>query len=250
MSISHQGNVRISLSAAPTAVGTGILARPEVAVRDDLLRAAFELHQGPAQYLANATMRLQLCLSLLAEEPDRVPVLLHQSIECTQAALESIRACIDRFRHPVPTVVPRIGTHLCVTIDRLRSLTQAEFHVNVGDIGTVPHAIAEGLAAVAAEALTNAAKHADAKHISVTLSARNGTITLKVGDDGRGFDWAAVRRRSRERNRAGLFLMRAQIRLLGGELRIRSAPSKGTQVSTVIPANAQFALTTHPLRFA
>jgi signal transduction histidine kinase len=129
-------------------------------------------------------------------------------------------------------------------------LTQAQFHVNVGDIGTVSDTIAEGLAAVAAEALTNAAKHADAKHISIALCARNDTISLKVGDDGRGFDWAAVRRRSKDGNGAGLLLMKAQIRLLGGELRIRSAPSKGTLVSALIPVNEQFAVRTHHLGLA
>ncbi|HEX2712269.1 MAG TPA: ATP-binding protein [Candidatus Acidoferrales bacterium] len=213
------------------------MAEPEVAVREDLLRAAFEIHQGPAQYLANALMRLRMCLALLAEEPHQAQGLLYQSLECTQAALESIKASIDRLQCPPTTVAPSIANNLCLTIDRMRSLTAAEFHVNMGDLGTVPREIAEGLAALGTEALTNAARHADANHISLTLYARNGALTLEVADDGKGFDQAALRCRRRNRTRVGLFLMRAQSRLLGGRLQIRSAPSQGTLVRVVIPLN-------------
>lgn len=215
-----------------------VLVEPEAAIREDLLRAAFEIHQGPAQYLANALMRIRMCLALLADEPHQAQGLLYQSLECTQAALESIRANIDRLQRPA-TIVPSIANNLRVTIDRLRSSTAAQFHVNMGEIGTVPRAISEGLAALGAEALTNAGKHAEANHISVMLCARNGALTLEVADDGKGFDQAALRSRSRDRNGVGLFLMKAQSRLLGGRLRIRSAPNKGTVVRAVIPLHGR-----------
>ena len=218
-------------SAEPLPVVVG----HDAAARENLLRIAFEIHQGPAQYLANALMRLRMCLSLLGEEPDQAQKLLAQSLECTQAALESIKASIDRLESPPTTIVPSIAHFLCVTIDRLRSLTAAEFHVNMGDVGIVPQAVAEGLAALGAEALTNAAKHAGARHISVTLYARNGALTLEVADDGKGFNQTVPRRRGRDRNGAGLSLMKAQGRLLGGRLCIRSAPAKGTLVKAVIP---------------
>lgn len=243
MARSHPGKEGTSLFACPAlAEPLPVLADPEVAVREDLLRVAFEMHQGPAQHLANALMRLRMCLALLAEEPHQAQELLYQSLECTQAALESIKASIDKLQYPPTTLVPRIQNYLCMTIDRLRSLTAAEFDVHMDDVGTVSRAIAEGLAALGAEALTNAAKHADASHISVTLSARNGTLIMEVADDGKGFDPAALRCRSRDRDGVGLFLMKAQSRQLGGRLRIQSGPAKGTRVKAIIPLNRRRAV--------
>jgi signal transduction histidine kinase len=83
---------------------------------------------------------------------------------------------------------------------------------------------------VAQEALTNAGRHAAAKHVDVRLVEREGGAELHVRDDGSGFDPAA------ERNGGlGLEGMAERARLVGGELDLRSSPGSGTELTLRLP---------------
>ena len=80
------------------------------------------------------------------------------------------------------------------------------------------------------EALTNVRRHADATVVQVRALVEAGRLVVAVGDNGRGFDPAAVADSS-----FGLAGMRERAALLGGELHIASAPSSGTLISLVVP---------------
>jgi signal transduction histidine kinase len=81
---------------------------------------------------------------------------------------------------------------------------------------------------VVQEALTNAAKHAGAERVSVTVERDNGTVEVLIEDDGHGFDTAAPT------GGLGLLGMRERVELTGGSLSISSRP--GTRVSARLPA--------------
>jgi len=83
------------------------------------------------------------------------------------------------------------------------------------------------------EALTNVAKHAEASRVAVRVQVSRDGIVAIVTDDGRGFDVPAVIG-SRERG-LGLFGMQERVSLVGGTLRIGSAPEQGTEVEIHIP---------------
>mgnify|MGYP000427402608 CR=1 FL=1 len=85
----------------------------------------------------------------------------------------------------------------------------------------------QALFRIAQAALGNAVRRAGASCVSVRLALANGGLVLRVRDDGRGFDPAAVDRRGR----VGLVSMRERAERLGGTLRIESAPGAGTTVS-------------------
>jgi PAS domain S-box-containing protein len=89
------------------------------------------------------------------------------------------------------------------------------------------------------EALNNVVRHARAAHASVVLTATRARVQLTVEDDGVGFD---VRSPSRE-GCVGLLGMRERLELLGGSLRLESAPGRGTTVSARLPLGG---LTTNP----
>ncbi len=84
---------------------------------------------------------------------------------------------------------------------------------------------------VAQECLQNVAKHADAKEVSVTLVGKSAEVSLSIADNGKGFDRSRVRRKAR----LGLLSMEERVRLLGGELSVRSKPGDGTQVRALLP---------------
>jgi len=83
---------------------------------------------------------------------------------------------------------------------------------------------------VVQEALTNVAKYAQAKEVSVLLQRVGELARLCVQDDGRGFDPKLVRKGSN-----GLAGMRFRLRMYGGDLVLRSAPGRGTTIEATLP---------------
>ena len=92
--------------------------------------------------------------------------------------------------------------------------------------------LAECLFRVTQEALRNVAKHANAMHVSLTLSYPDDHVLLRIEDDGRGFtrqDGQGVERG------LGLVSMGERVRLLEGTLTLTSDPGRGTRLSVSIP---------------
>jgi signal transduction histidine kinase len=88
-----------------------------------------------------------------------------------------------------------------------------------------------GLVFAAREAVVNAAKHADVSEVSVYAEVEPERVTIFVRDRGKGFDVAAV-----SPDRHGLAdSIRGRMERNGGELRLRTAPGEGTEVTLLMP---------------
>jgi hypothetical protein len=85
------------------------------------------------------------------------------------------------------------------------------------------------------EALANVARHAQARRVEVAMTRDRRGVTLRVADDGRGFDPGAPR----PGTHLGLWSMREWVEQLGGQFEVESAPGAGTTVRAVIPLGAQ-----------
>jgi PAS domain S-box-containing protein len=83
------------------------------------------------------------------------------------------------------------------------------------------------------EALNNATRHAQARHIVLELSARRSNLVLRIHDDGVGFDQPAQHAGILKTGSMGLISMEERARLAGGRLGIVSAPGAGTRVSAI-----------------
>lgn len=83
------------------------------------------------------------------------------------------------------------------------------------------------------ESLTNIAKYAQARRVTVAMREEQGRAHLTVEDDGRGFD---LRRTPRSAH--GLMGMRYRVQAEGGEMRVRSAPGQGTRIDAWLPLDA------------
>ncbi len=100
-----------------------------------------------------------------------------------------------------------------------------------GVLERVPKDAALCMFRVAQESLRNAARHAMARSVEVTLRRMNDGLQLAIHDDGVGFDLA----RQHQRPSLGLAGMNERVRLLGGELEIDTAPGHGTTVVAWVP---------------
>jgi PAS domain S-box-containing protein len=83
---------------------------------------------------------------------------------------------------------------------------------------------------VTQEALQNAVKHSGATHVDVQLGVEASHLTLRVIDDGRGFDPHRAPQVG-----LGLMTMRERVELLGGRLRVLSEPARGTTIEAIVP---------------
>lgn len=85
-------------------------------------------------------------------------------------------------------------------------------------------------------ALTNVLRHAQAKHVYVSLHLTDGNLYLRVRDDGCGFDVRRARRDAVGGKSLGLLGMEERVRLAGGKYALTSIPGEGTEVRVELPA--------------
>lgn len=102
-------------------------------------------------------------------------------------------------------------------------------------IGRLPPTVETACFRVAQEAMTNSARHARARHLSVALEQKHQRLQLTVRDDGIGFDVPETRRRSAECPTVGLLGMQERVSLVGGTLEIRSRIGCGTELEACFP---------------
>ena len=88
---------------------------------------------------------------------------------------------------------------------------------------------------VVQEALTNAARHAQANRVRIRLEREESTVAGFIEDDGQGFDVEEVAGRETSERGAGLLGIRERVASLGGRFRIQSRPGQGTRLSLEIP---------------
>jgi signal transduction histidine kinase len=179
-------------------------------------------------------MELELANRLVGDV-DRVSRLK----EHVNEVMGKVRIISNRLR---PAALDRLGLVLS-----LRSLTeevakQSGIHVRF-HTQNMPKRLAPekelALYRIAQEGLTNAIKHAASKEVFITLNCRNGTISLSVEDDGKGFDHKELDESILGRERLGISIMRERAAKFGGQLRIESHPGRGTQVIAEIPIDME-----------
>ncbi len=107
---------------------------------------------------------------------------------------------------------------------------------------TIPAETRVILYRIATEALTNARKHAQARHIKVELVGEGGGVLLRVADDGVGFNPADVR--ASKAGHLGLAAMRERAEMAGGTIDLHSLPGSGTVLEVSLPIDERETVST------
>jgi len=111
-----------------------------------------------------------------------------------------------------------------------------EVRLDVAELSQrLPPAIETTCFRLVQEALTNVARHAQARSVTVALAEAPGEVRLSVCDDGRGFEMADARKRANAGQSQGLVGMRERVQLAGGELQIDASCGRGTSVRARFP---------------
>ena len=119
---------------------------------------------------------------------------------------------------------------LCNELTRATACRSTFTHHDVPD--TLPNDTALCLYRIVQEALGNVLKHSGARHARVELTRSEDAVSLRIADDGVGFDPKSVD----ANGGLGLVSMRERLRLVGGQITIDSQPSAGTRIDVGVPS--------------
>jgi signal transduction histidine kinase len=211
------------------------LARTVAAAQQERQRLAADLHDGPVQELTAMGLQLDRAGQRFAAGDQ----------ESADALVEDLREALgkqiaDLRRLLADLWPPALDQHGLADALRLHatSFTQQtgidvdlDVQVEQRPSGTVETTVYR----VVQEALTNVAKHAQARHVQVRVAAGRDGVQLLVGDDGGGFDPAEAAGLLAG-GHYGLAGMRERVELVGGRLEISSAPQQGTVIRVTLGA--------------
>lgn len=208
------------------AIGERVIRAQE----EERRRVAREIHDGPAQAMANVVLRAEICERMLRAGREEVAQELAHLKALVTESLRELRRIIFNLR---PMTLDDLG--LVPTLNRyLENLREQEgapieFSV-VGEEVRLPSMMEVALFRFVQEAVNNARKHAKAKRIQVTLEyADDKYVVVTVEDDGVGFEPEALEA-DLQRESFGLMSMKERIELLDGEFSVSSSPGRGTRL--------------------
>lgn len=190
-----------------------------------------DLHDGIGPTLAGVALGLDIAASLVDADPDQARSVLADLKAETSGAVDDVRRLVYDLRPPALDELGLLGA-VRQQAERLW-VRQRGLEVSIDAASTLPQlGAATEVAAyrIAVEAVTNAARHANARHCSVLISA-DGLLRVEVTDDGTGIAaWTG--------SGVGIAAMHERAAELGGHCTISPAVPSGTRVLALLPLEA------------
>lgn len=224
----HEVNELVKSAHEKQQIGLKIIEAQE----KERKRISREIHDGPAQSLANILIRSEI-VDLAFRDGDTEQALTEmKSIrESIRQALREVRRIIYDLR---PMALDDLG--LFPTIKKHISSISEYNNIDIdlalhGDERRLDPHYEVAVFRIIQEGLQNAIKHAKASRIIVRLEIRDNLIALNIEDDGIGFDPENINKK----DSYGLIGMKERVDLLDGELTIKSEPNRGTKIVVKLP---------------
>jgi len=211
-----------------------LLRRTNAAIEAERNRVARDLHDGPVQGISAASLSLEAVLLMLrsgdveggVEMLAKIREELSQETDNLRRLMSDLRPPVLEERGLIPALrdtLARFGKDFGV---------DTEFHARA--LVDVPPDLETLAYRVVQESLTNAAKHAQASEVTLSVEAEAGQLRVEVTDNGTGFDTGRAREFLRI-GRVGLASMRERTELASGTFMVRSTPGSGTTVVATLP---------------
>ena len=198
-----------------------------VAREEERRRIRNDLHDDLGPRLAATALQLETAVELVADDPGRAVQVLERATGYLREGVADVRRIVDDLR---PAALDDLGLVQAVREQAAR-LGEHGLAVSVtteGDLTGLPAAAEVASYRITAEAMTNVARHAGARHLRVRLARVPDGVAIEVADDGRGLPDDLV-------PGVGLGSMHQRAAELGGSCVVRSEPGTGTTVAATIP---------------
>lgn len=204
------------------------------AQEEERKRVAREIHDGPAQSMANVVLRTEVCEKLLETDHLAVKNELQELRAIVKISLQDVRRIIFDLR-PMALddlgLVPALTRYLETLKERYNILIEIKSSENQKRFNPT---IEVAVYRVIQEAVMNTIKHANAGKISVKIDIEPNSIIVLVKDNGIGFE-ADKFLESPRNDSYGLLGMRERLEILGGQLSIKSDLGLGTEILAILP---------------
>jgi signal transduction histidine kinase len=206
--------------------------RERLAVTEYQRDLSAEMHDGLQHDLVLIARRLDLAAAIAPSDPSRALDVAVEQGDVARRASDELRFLVRQLRPNAVTgadFLDGLRQHLAMLSERFDLPIELECH---GDCRDIPPAYQHPMLRIMQEAITNAMKHAQPRHIRVSLRRGATRYKLRVEDDGEGF---AMENRSEKPHGYGLETMAMRAEALGGQCRIVSRPGVGTRVIIRLP---------------
>jgi len=181
-----------------------------------------DLHDGAQQQLVSLALQLRAAQAAVPPELGDLAAEFGRAAVGVTDAVEELRTLAQGI-HPAVLAEGGLGPALKMLARRSSVPAKLEAHVD----GRLPEPIEVAAYYVVSEALTNAAKHAEASAVEVVVEVADGALRVRVRDDGVG--GAIFARRS------GLVGVKDRVEALGGRILVESPPGAGTSIHVELP---------------
>ena len=196
-------------------------------------RLAREIHDTLAQGFVGISSELDAVAMCMPEGDSPARKCLDIARRMARHSLTEARRSVMDLRASL-LEGQNLGAALAAAAKALTAGTGVETEVAVdGPEGPLPDEVEHNLLRIGQEAVTNALKHAAATRIHIRLSREAHGVSLRIVDNGRGFDQSDVF--SSLTGHFGVLGMRERAERLGGEMRLTSSPGEGTEVEVKAP---------------
>jgi len=209
-----------------------------VAQEEERRRIARELHDETSQALSGLALNLQALLHMAemsGTQDDEFKAKLKKGHSLAIEIGTEVSRLIKELR---PTLLDTLGL-----VPAIRQYAEANLGprgINVsleckGSAEPLSSAVEAGLFRVAQGAISNIARHSQAKNAAIALEYKADELLLCVSDDGKGFDVSELTEIDDSGRGRGLFSMKERVELLGGTCSVKSQAGQGTTVMARAP---------------
>ena len=225
---------KLANTAAVALQNAQLYAQAEkVAALEERNRIAAEIHDGLGQTLSYLGLMTDQATDLVSSGENQSALeRLHKTRVTIEKATSDVRVAINSLMAESP---PASDLRQCLqeAVEEFRQETGlcVEWQAETDAAPDCPRQVVEQALSVTREALKNAARHAEANHVTVKLGRAKGQYFVVVEDDGRGFDSS----QPEPSGHFGLQIMRTRAAHIGGELVVESAPGTGARVTLTFP---------------
>lgn len=207
-------------------------------------RIARELHDTLLQSFQGLLLRFQTVSNLLPTRPQEAKQKLDHAIDLAAQAVTEGRSAVQGLRSSTTVtneLAVAIGTLAKELAGDQPNQNSPVFRVDVEGAARDLHPILrDDVYRIAAEALSNAFRHAQANRVEVEIHYAAHHLRLRVRDDGKGIETQFLSDKGRA-GHWGLHGMRERAKIIGGNLEVWSSAQSGTEVELTIPASAAYA---------
>lgn len=203
-------------------------------------RIAREIHDGPAQYIANTMMRIDFCKMVVQKDLNKGLKELDDLKNNVRKALKEVRGILFDLR---PLSLEERGLNEAIK-DMVNEISiESNICVNV-TLNTmnyeIEHIIEIAVYRIIQEILNNIKKHSKANEVSVRIECGKEYISFMVKDDGIGFNLKETMAKNKEKGTSyGLIGIFDRVTQLQGHIDIKSAHNRGTIYKIKLPINRE-----------